>query len=108
MNRWAEYNAGTLTPPCVVQHDFVSGLHLVWVWDGSRITGPYSREKYDEQELLDMASAIDQGEIIGDDPMQEKLEAATAEIVSLQEEIKTLQKKNVSLLAEIASLKKDL
>ena len=43
-NRWAEYNAGTLTPPVVVQHDtLASGEHLVWVWTGERIQGPFSR-----------------------------------------------------------------
>lgn len=43
VNRWAEYEAGTLTPPVVVQHDVVTGEHLVWVWcTDLRIRGPLS------------------------------------------------------------------
>jgi hypothetical protein len=52
MNRWAEYNAGTLTPPAVVQHDQIGDEHLIWVWDGARIRGPFSRATYDEQTIL--------------------------------------------------------
>lgn len=52
MNRWAEYNAGTLTPPAVVQHDQIGGEHLVWVYAAGRIVGPYSRSRYDESTTL--------------------------------------------------------
>lgn len=53
MNRWEEYKAGTLTPPCVVQHDEVGGHHLIWVWwGGTEILGPYSRTAYDETKLF--------------------------------------------------------
>lgn len=52
MNRWAEYNAGTLTPPAVVQHDEVSGEHLVWVYTGHAVVGPVSRRAYDENAIV--------------------------------------------------------
>ena len=62
-NRWAEYNAGTLTPPVVVQHDtLASGEHLVWVWTGERIQGPFSRLTYgaaEEAALLILAPTLD-------------------------------------------------
>lgn len=49
MNRWAEYNAGTLTPPVVVQHDVLpSGENLIWIYTPDGILGPYSRATYDE------------------------------------------------------------
>lgn len=52
MDRWREYEAGTLTPPCVVQHDCVNGEHLIWVWDGITIHGPLSRPEYDEASCI--------------------------------------------------------
>ena len=45
MNRWAEYRAGTLTPPVVVQRDIVlNGSAMLWIWDGESIIGPVSRK----------------------------------------------------------------
>ena len=44
MNRWAEYRAGTLTPPAVVQRDTLAdGSVLLWIWDGETIVGPVTR-----------------------------------------------------------------
>lgn len=48
MERWREYEAGTLTPPCVVQHDILGSDHLIWVWHGAGIVGPVVRPVYDE------------------------------------------------------------
>lgn len=52
MNRWAEYKAGTLTPPVIVQHDQVGDEHLVWVYTAGGIVGPFSRTTYDEATTL--------------------------------------------------------
>ena len=49
--KWKEYNAETLVPPCVVQHDTVGKEHLVWVWTGENIV-QVSRLKYDEKSIL--------------------------------------------------------
>jgi hypothetical protein len=49
MNRWHEYEAGTLTPPVIVQHDEVNGEHLVWVWTGKAIRGPVSRREWNAE-----------------------------------------------------------
>lgn len=62
MDRWAEYNAGTLTPPVVVQRDTVNGGHLIWVWTGRRILGPFQRASWDasvESAILAFATSID-------------------------------------------------
>ncbi len=48
INRWAEYNAGTLTPPAVVQQDQVGTEYLIWVWTGTQIEGPISRSNFNE------------------------------------------------------------
>lgn len=54
MHRWPEYDAGTLVPPAVVQHDEVNGEHLVWVYESvdRGIQGPISRRSYDEAAIL--------------------------------------------------------
>lgn len=52
MNRWAEYRAGTLIPPAIVQHDQIGDEHLIWVYAASGIVGPYSRRSYDEATTL--------------------------------------------------------
>lgn len=45
MNRWAEFRAGNLTPPTVVQRDTgPDGAVLLWIWDGNSIIGPVSRK----------------------------------------------------------------
>lgn len=62
MDRWAEYDAGTLTPPVVVQRDTLFGEHLIWVWTGKRIIGPFTRKQWDasvEAEVLASAVAAD-------------------------------------------------
>ena len=63
MNRWEEYKAGTLTPPCVVQHDEIGGHYLIWVWTGDKeILGPYSRASYNEPELFAQIAAYKERE----------------------------------------------
>jgi hypothetical protein len=52
INRWAEYDAGTLTPPVVVQQDQVGGEYLVWLWTGTSIEGPMSRTSFDEAAFI--------------------------------------------------------
>jgi hypothetical protein len=52
INRWKEYDAGELTPPCVVQHDEINEEHLSWVWTGNKII-QVSRKTYDEQAIID-------------------------------------------------------
>jgi len=53
MNRWPEYNAGTLTPPVIVQHDIAPlGEHLIWVYAVGGILGPYARPTYDEAAII--------------------------------------------------------
>lgn len=65
-NRWKEYDAKTLTPPCVVQHDVVGEEHLVWVWTGKNILQA-SRTIYNEAEIIsDMVAS----EIIQTEPYE--------------------------------------
>jgi hypothetical protein len=64
-NRWAEYNAGTLTPPVVVQHDTTTGgLHLIWVYTVDGIFGPYFRPSYETTafitEFIEIQAAIEE------------------------------------------------
>jgi hypothetical protein len=58
INRWAQYTAGTLTPPAVVQQDQVGSEYLIWVWDGKQIDGPLSRTSFDETAFLVAYSAL--------------------------------------------------
>lgn len=58
-DRWAEYQAGTLTPPVVVQHDQLGSEHLIWVWTGTQIMGPFSRPSYDETAIVAQAVALE-------------------------------------------------
>jgi hypothetical protein len=61
-NRWAEYEAGTLTPPAVVQRDSdtPSGW-LVWVWSGAMIHGPFKYGAWDAAtETATLALAVSQ------------------------------------------------
>lgn len=51
INKWKEYDAKTLTPPCVVQHDVLGEEHLVWVWTGKNILQT-SRTVYNESEII--------------------------------------------------------
>ena len=60
LNRWREYEAGTLTPPTIIQHDEQNGEHLAWVWTGVQIVGPLSRMEYNEQDIIDTAVASTQ------------------------------------------------
>ena len=72
-NRWAEYRAGTLTPPVVVQHDTLdSGENLAWVYTTTGIRGPFSRSAWNQTiatELIATAEALGlpQYEIICED-----------------------------------------
>ena len=52
VNRWAEYNAGTLTPPAIVQQDQVGSEYLIWIWTGTQIEGPMSRSNFDETAFM--------------------------------------------------------
>lgn len=54
-NKWREYEAGTLTPPAIIQHDYDGTEHLIWIWTGTRIVGPLSRIEYNEQDIINMA-----------------------------------------------------
>lgn len=58
-NRWTEYNAGTLTPPVVVQHDsFANGTHFLWVYTTMGGIRFFARESWDadvETALLALA-----------------------------------------------------
>jgi len=58
INRWAEYTAGTLTPPAIVQQDQVGSEYLIWVWDGTQIEGPMSRRSFDETAFLAEYAAL--------------------------------------------------
>ena len=53
INKWNEYNAETLTPPCVVQCDHNADEYLIWIWTGAKILGPISRSEYNESRVVD-------------------------------------------------------
>ena len=95
MEKWRDYEAGKLVPPCVVQHDVVRDENLVWVWDGDVIHGPLSRKVYDEAEVLATVQAIK------DAPVVVIVDAKEAEIAVLKEE-------NEKLKADIVVLEKAL
>ena len=59
-NKWREYEAGTLTPPAIVQHDYDGTEHLIWVWTGTQIVGPLSRNTYDETDILNIVAELEQ------------------------------------------------
>lgn len=95
MDKWADYKAGKLIPPCVVQHDVVRDENLIWVWDGVNIQGPFSRAKYDEAEILATAMTVkDAVATPALDPKEVVIAEKEAEIVALK--------------AENAKLKEDL
>jgi hypothetical protein len=58
INRWAEYNAGTLTAPAIVQQDQVGSEYLIWVWTGTQIEGPLSRSSFDETAFMAAFEAL--------------------------------------------------
>lgn len=65
MNRWAEYRAGTLTPPAVVQRDTLAdGSVLLWIWDGETIVGPVTRAS----SVVDGAVAVEVKNLVRDRP----------------------------------------
>ena len=99
MNRWKEYDAGKLTPPCVVQHDQIRDEHLVWVWDGEKIHGPISRTSFDEKEVFATVEAIKQ---MAEMPVEVVQDAKDIEIASLKEEVATLKSDKESLQADLA------
>ena len=94
-NKWKEYNAETLVPPCVVQHDTVGKEHLVWVWTGENIV-QVSRLKYDEKSILTDVMTVSEKSIVTTDPKD-------TIISELQAQVKTLQAEKVVLLEEKAT-----
>lgn len=96
-DKWAEYRAGTLVPPAVVQHDEVNGEHLIWVWTGENIVGPMSRRGFDEAQAIADALVV-----VG----TVSVEAVSVETVSVEEDLYLLlARKEVeinSLKAEVA------
>ena len=58
INRWAEYNAHTLTPPAVVQQDQIGSEYLIWVWNNTLIEGPMSRTSFEESAFLAEYAAL--------------------------------------------------
>ena len=97
MDRWKEYNAGKLKPPCVVQHDVVRDEHLIWVWDGVNIQGPFSRTKYDEVELLVTAMTVK------DTVIEPVLDAKELIIAEKETEIVALKIENTKLKEDLAA-----
>ena len=68
INKWREYEAGTLIPPVVVQHDYDGTEHLVWVWTGTRIIGPLSRNVFDETDIMNAVLVLEQtSQTVGDE-----------------------------------------
>jgi hypothetical protein len=94
MDRWADYRAGRLTPPCVVQHDVVSRVHLVWVWTGAEIVGPLARASFDAAAVLRDATSIRERAT----PVQ-MVDERDAEIVALRAE-------RAVLVARVAQLER--
>lgn len=99
-DHWQAYQDGKLTPPAVVQHDIVNGQHLIWVWDGMAIQGPFSRSSYDEKEITATAAAI------AAQPKQiEQVDARDTKIVTLEAQVVTLTAANAKLTADLAAAK---
>lgn len=71
INKWREYEAGILTPPAIIQHDYDGVEHLVWVWTGTRIVGPISRTIYDENAIIETAITSEQTPQIEDESWQQ-------------------------------------
>jgi len=89
MNRWAEYRAGTLTPPAVVQRDTMpDGRVLLWVWDGASIIGPVSRKS----QVDDVAVAVEVKNTVKDRPaLRDVIEDLRDTIRDLRDTIRDLR-----------------
>jgi hypothetical protein len=96
INRWKEYDAGTLTPPCVVQHDVLGKENLIWVWTGTEIKS-FSRDTFDEESIL--ADAMIVAETVVIDPKDVIIE-------ELQTKVATLESEKAVLISEKAILDK--
>ena len=62
INKWNEYNAGAIMPPCVVQCDHDADEYLIWIWTGDKILGPISRNEYNETQIIAEMMAANQTE----------------------------------------------
>jgi hypothetical protein len=96
INRWKEYDAGKLTPPCVVQHDTIRNEHLIWVWDGETIK-QFSRSGYDEKSVL--ADAMIEAPVYVD--------SKDVIIEELETKVSTLEAEKAVLISEKKALVKD-
>jgi len=99
MDRWKEYDAKTLTPPCVVQHDVIGKEHLIWVWDGMTIHGPMSQEN--EEDAI---------KAVINKPVVEVMESDNrdTEIKQLKEENTKLKDDIAKATAQISELQKPI
>lgn len=117
MNRWAEFRAGTLTPPAVVQRDTgLDGAVLLWIWDGNSIIGPVSRKSglvNDEEVAVEVRGIIkdrpaprdvidDLRDTIRD--LRDTVDQKNARIDTLQTTIDQKNARIDALLARIAKL----
>ena len=116
MNRWAEFRAGTLTPPAVVQRDTgQDGGVLLWIWDGESIVGPVSRKS----DADDAAVAVEVKNVVRDRPalrdviddlrdtikdLRDTVDQKNARIDALQTTVAEKNARIATLLARIAEL----
>lgn len=104
INRWREYEAGKLTPPCVVQHDEVGKEQLVWVWTGEQIVGPLSRNSFDEKSVVEEAVAI--AKTPAPEPSKDpQVASLEAELVAVKAELATTQSALTKAQADLAKAK---
>lgn len=104
MERWKEYDAGTLMPPCVVQHDQVGTEHLIWVWDGERIQGPFSRTSDDEAGCIAAAVEARDNPTRPEEPIPDPVVAAQLAVVVAERD--ALAVENAALETDKAALVK--
>lgn len=116
MNRWAEFRAGTLTPPAVVQRDTApDGSVMLWVWDGASIVGPVSRKS----DADDAAVAVEVKNVVRDRPalrdviddlrdtirdLRDTVDQKNARIDALQTPVAEKNARIATLLARVAEL----
>lgn len=100
MDRWAEYNAGKLTPPVVVQHDICGDEHLIWVWDGKAIQGPFSRSVFDEKAVIADAVVVKEiATVPFVDEKEAQISALQAKVIKLEDEKSVLLTENIAINA---------